>query len=139
MRKSKQRKKNEQRDSTLLCFGKGFSLSLSLLICGHCEACRLVFADGAGLCSRCLRLCFIAGRGQGGQMLGSPRSSLQTHPRAPGSGGEDRTETHFCFYNVVLLSFCFSFSLPLLPFLFSTLIVCLEVCVIFFCQWNYLA
>lgn len=65
-------------------------------------------------------------------MLGSLRSSLQTHPRASRSGGEDRTETHFCFYNVVLLSFCFLFFLSHFFLSLLPLSLCVWGSVVFF-------
>lgn len=109
LRKYKQRQTNEQRDNILLCFGSENS-----------EACLLVFADVAGWSLQCLCLCFIAGTRQSGQMQRSLRNSLLTHLKASRSGAEgsrglqDRTEAHFYFYNVILPSFCFSFSVCLL-------------------------
>lgn len=87
------------------------------------QACLLVFADVAGLCSKCCCLYFIASRGQGGQMLRSLGNSLQTHSRplrsgAEGSkrlGGQDRDTLLFLELCLVLL-FCFSlFLIPLCP------------------------
>lgn len=68
-----------------------------------------------GLC-----LCFIAGIGQGGQMLRSLRNSLRTHtsPRVQeqraARGRWERTETHFHLNNVTLLFFAFNIAVPLI-------------------------
>lgn len=57
---------------------------------------------------------FYCRYGQGGHMLRSLRNCLRTRLKASSSAAEDRTEAHLCFYNVVLLSFYFIISVPLL-------------------------
>lgn len=115
MRKCKQRQTNEQHDNTLLCYGNSFSLCWS----GRCAACLLVFPEVAGLCHSASVCVLLQVEDRVVRCWGHWETVYKLTPRPRGQeqraarGWEDRTETHFCFYNLVLAVLLFSFPFSL--------------------------